>query len=67
MPEETAFKGITPIVALDCEMVICEDGQRHLARVTIVNYNRVVLLDEFVKPALTVRNYLTDVTNITAF
>lgn len=67
MPTDGTFKGETPIVALDCEMVVCSDGQKHLARVTIVNYNRHVLFDEFVKPPLAVKDYLTHITNITAF
>lgn len=65
--EEKVFKGETPIIAIDCEMVLCADTQKHLARISIVNYNRVVLLDEFVKPELPVKNYLSHITNIDAF
>ena len=67
IPTDGTFKGETPVLALDCEMVACTDGQKHLARVTIVNYNRHVLFDEFVKPSLPVKDYLTHITNITAF
>jgi RNA exonuclease 4 len=67
LPDASTFKKETPIIALDCEMVICTDGQKHLARVTIINYNRHVLFDEHIKPPLPVKNYLTHITNITAF
>lgn len=67
MPEEDSFKGITPIVSIDCEMIICEDKQKHLARLTIVNYNRHIIFDEYIKPKLKVINYLTHITNLDAF
>lgn len=66
-PEDKTFKGETTIVAIDCEMVLCTDTQKHLARLTIVNYNRVVLIDEYVKPELPVKNYISHITNIDAF
>ena len=47
------FKGVTPTVAIDCEMVMCktESGPKHeIARVSIVNYNGFTLYDEYVKP-----------------
>ena len=67
LPEENLYKKETPILALDCEMVICEDNQRHLARLSIVNFNRHVIFDEYIKPTLKVKNYLFDITNIDPF
>lgn len=67
-PDPSSFKGITPVVAIDCEMVMCEDfekTQKHLiARVSIVNYNGHVLLDSYVNPQRRVINYLTWVSGI---
>lgn len=50
VPEENSFKKETPIVAIDCEFVIGENGLKELARITIVNFNRHVLFDEIIKP-----------------
>lgn len=67
LPESETYKKETPILALDCEMVICEDNQRHLARLSIVNYNRHVIFDEYIKPEKKVKNYLKEITNIDSF
>lgn len=44
----------SPYIALDCEMVLCknEDGEffHELARVSIVDYENYVIIDQFVKP-----------------
>ena len=45
IPDETLFKGITPLVAIDCEMVECETNLSVLARISIVNYDGHVILD----------------------
>ena len=47
-PIANTFKGHTPTVAIDCEMVLCKTdvGERHeIARVSIVNYNGYTLYD----------------------
>ncbi len=67
MPDGKDYKKATSIIAIDCEMVICEDEQSHLARLSVVNFNRHVLFDEIIKPALKVKNYLTSVTNLDSF
>ncbi|KAL4499640.1 hypothetical protein ABPG72_017180 [Tetrahymena utriculariae] len=70
-PQNDGYKGLTPIVAIDCEMVQCEAGQKdgfptqELARVSIVNYNGHVLLDTYVRPQKKIKNYLTKVSGIT--
>lgn len=64
LPDPKDHQKETPVIAIDCEMVICEDQQRHLARVSIVNYNRHVLFDEYIKPTMKITNYLKEVTNL---
>ena len=54
----------TPFVALDCEMVEIDGFEDGLARVSIVNYNGHVLLDEYVKPEGKITNYRTWVSGI---
>lgn len=63
-PEDSMFKGITPVVSLDCEMVKCGD-ESELARISIINYNGHVLMDEYVRPKKYITNYLTWVSGIT--
>lgn len=52
---------VTPIVALDCEMVGVgpEGRQDELARVSVVNYTGDVLYDTFVRPREPVTDYRT--------
>jgi RNA exonuclease 1 len=56
----------TNMVAVDCEMVLCEDGTEGLVRVGVVDRDLKVILDEFVKPNKPVVDYRTDITGITA-
>lgn len=51
--------GLTPIVALDCEMVgVGPEGKRSaLARVALVNQEGHVLMDMHVKPKEKVTDY----------
>ena len=67
VPLPKTHKLSTPIIAIDCEMVVCTDSQKHLARLSIVNFNRHTLFDEFIKPELPVKNYLNHITNIDSF
>ena len=57
-------KGITPIVALDWEMVEVDHSSDGLARVSIVNYNGHVLMDTFVVPRGKITNYRSWVSGI---
>ena len=50
VPDSKSYTQPTPIVAIDCEFVLGENGLKELARITIVNYNRNVLFDEIIKP-----------------
>lgn len=57
---------VTPIIALDCEMVgIGPSGfTSMLARISIVNFNGEVLYDKFVLPTDTVTDYRTHASGI---
>ena len=50
VPDNNSFNKETPIVAIDCEFVIGENGLKEIARISIVNYNRHILFDEVIKP-----------------
>ena len=54
------------IVAIDCEMISTESNPNTLARVSVVDFDGNVLLDEYVKPKDKVRNYKTAVSGIKA-
>ncbi|ESQ54057.1 hypothetical protein EUTSA_v10024938mg [Eutrema salsugineum] len=54
------------MVAIDCEMVQCEDGSDAVVRVAAVDRDLKVILDEFVKPDQPVVDYRTDITGLTA-
>mgnify|MGYP000865260170 CR=1 FL=1 len=56
---------VTPIIAIDCEMVKVEDDQSEVARITIVNYNNHVLFDQYIRPKGKITNYLTFVSGVT--
>ncbi|CDW84774.1 interferon-stimulated gene 20 kda protein [Stylonychia lemnae] len=64
-PLANAFKGDTPIVSIDCEMVEVDKFSDGLARVSIVNYNGHILYDQYVKPEGRITNYRTWVSGIT--
>ena len=66
-PDLKAFAGPTPILAIDCEMIQCVDKSKQLARVSIVNYNRQVIFDEYIKPEGEVKDYLSEITNLNSF
>lgn len=54
------------MVAIDCEMVLCEDGTDALVRVCVVDRDLKVKLDELVKPDKEVVDYRTNITGVTA-
>lgn len=60
-----AFKGVTKIVCMDCEMVGVGDGSENmLARVSIVNQYGEPVYDKFVKPKEEVTDYRTFVSGV---
>lgn len=60
--------GLTPLVALDCEMVGVGPGgvRSALARVAVVNAEGNVLLDVFVRPKEAVTDYRTKFSGVRA-
>ncbi|KPI45381.1 putative exonuclease [Cyphellophora attinorum] len=56
---------VAPVYALDCEMVVTDDDRHSLARVSIVNWDGITVLDELVKPSLPIKDYLTQYSGIT--
>ncbi|MCL7035597.1 hypothetical protein MKW94_025798 [Papaver nudicaule] len=54
------------MLAVDCEMVQCEDGTEPAVKVCVVDENLEVQLDTFVHPNKTVQDYRTEITGITA-
>ncbi|KAG9159352.1 hypothetical protein Leryth_017976 [Lithospermum erythrorhizon] len=60
------FQKSTAVVAIDCEMVLCEDGTEALARVCAVDRDLQVKLDELVRPDKEIADYRTEITGIDA-
>ncbi|XP_024007211.1 small RNA degrading nuclease 3 [Eutrema salsugineum] len=56
----------TRMIAIDCEMVTCDDGSEAVVRVGVVDRDLKVVLDNFVKPSLPVVDYKTEITGVTA-
>ncbi|CAM8921912.1 unnamed protein product [Rhodiola kirilowii] len=54
------------MVAIDCEMVRCEDGTEALVKVCVVNRDLQVKLDELVNPGKPVMDYKTQITGVSA-
>ena len=65
-PGPKAPQEVTKVVAVDCEMVEVDRWSEGLARVSIVNFYGVVLMDKFVIPEGKVTNYRTWVSGVTA-
>ncbi|CAH2064535.1 unnamed protein product [Thlaspi arvense] len=65
MKSSTVMKS-TEMIAIDCEMVLCEDGTEGLVRVGAVDRNLKVILDKYVKPDKRVVDYRTVITGVTA-
>ena len=62
---ENMGKNRAEYVAIDCEMVATVEDINALARVSVVNENCNVLLDEFVVPESRIRDYRTRYSGIT--
>ncbi|KAJ5592003.1 uncharacterized protein N7459_002372 [Penicillium hispanicum] len=69
VPESEIQKGSMTagryILSLDCEMCLNDNNEQELARISMVNWDGEVVVDELVKPARPVINYLTQYSGIT--
>ncbi|CAN6450876.1 unnamed protein product [Victoria cruziana] len=54
------------MIAIDCEMVLCEDGTEAVVKVCAVDEDMEIKLDVLVNPMKAVSDYRTDVTGISA-
>ena len=68
-PNEVEQGSITAgrtILAMDCEMCKTEDSDAALTRISLVDWNGEVVMDELVKPDKPILDYLTPYSGITA-
>ncbi|ORE10435.1 hypothetical protein BCV72DRAFT_313644 [Rhizopus microsporus var. microsporus] len=63
-PVDGVMKPVKRIIAVDCEMVMTEKGSA-LARITLIDEDGSILLDELVKPDAPITDYLTQYSGIT--
>ncbi|KAG8384340.1 hypothetical protein BUALT_Bualt04G0108000 [Buddleja alternifolia] len=56
----------TSMIAIDCEMVLCEDGSEALVKVCAVDRDLKVKLDKVVNPNKAIADYRTEITGISA-
>ncbi|KAK7263183.1 hypothetical protein RJT34_30769 [Clitoria ternatea] len=56
----------TEMFAVDCEMVLCEDGTEGLVKICVVDHNLEVKLNELVKPDKGIADYRTDITGVSS-
>ncbi|KAF1842645.1 uncharacterized protein K460DRAFT_407041 [Cucurbitaria berberidis CBS 394.84] len=54
------------IISVDCEMCKAEDDQLVLTRISLIDWDGSVVLDKLVKPDVTIKDYLTQWSGITA-
>ncbi|KAK9165817.1 hypothetical protein Scep_001008 [Stephania cephalantha] len=52
--------------AVDCEMVLCENGTEAVVKVSLVDHNLEVKLGELVNPNMPIADYRTEITGICA-
>ncbi|KAL8768571.1 MAG: hypothetical protein Q9209_005256 [Squamulea sp. 1 TL-2023] len=53
------------VLAMDCEMCTVEDGEAALTRISLVNWDGEIVVDELVKPDKPIIDYLTRFSGIT--
>ncbi|KAJ5183884.1 exonuclease [Penicillium capsulatum] len=63
--EQGSMSAGRQVLALDCEMCLTEGGQSELARISILNWDGEVVMDELVKPSRPITDYLTRFSGIT--
>ncbi|XWS45221.1 hypothetical protein CRYUN_Cryun15aG0117600 [Craigia yunnanensis] len=66
LPKKSQMMRSNAMLAVDCEMVLCEDGTEALARVCVVDRDLQVKIDELVNPNKEVADYRTEITGVAA-
>ncbi|XWS33565.1 hypothetical protein CRYUN_Cryun22dG0094200 [Craigia yunnanensis] len=66
LPKKSRMMRSNAMVAVDCEMVLCEDGTEALVRVCVVDRDLQVKIDELVNPNKAVADYRTEITGVAA-
>ncbi|XWS29782.1 hypothetical protein CRYUN_Cryun24cG0059900 [Craigia yunnanensis] len=66
LPKKSQVMKSNAMFAVDCEMVLCEDGTEALVRVCVVDRDLQVKLDELVNPNKAVADYRTEITGVAA-
>jgi len=56
--------GVQTLLAIDCEMVQTEESTRALVRVSVVDHNKAIIFNEFVKPEGKVIDYRAEISGI---
>ncbi|XP_074308793.1 small RNA degrading nuclease 1-like [Silene latifolia] len=59
-------KSSNTLLAVDCEMVLCEDGTEALVEICVVDRDLQIKLHEFVKPEKQIVDYRTQITGVSA-
>jgi RNA exonuclease 4 len=55
---------VTPVLAIDCEMVLMDSGDSEIARVSILNYNGHVIFDDYFRPDGRIKDFLTQFSGV---
>ncbi|KAH9615745.1 hypothetical protein KSS87_023518 [Heliosperma pusillum] len=58
------MKPSNTLLAVDCEMVLCEDGTEALVEICVVDRDLQIKLHEFVKPEKQIADYRTQITGV---
>ncbi|OAE25728.1 hypothetical protein AXG93_4368s1880 [Marchantia polymorpha subsp. ruderalis] len=54
------------LLAMDCEMVLCDDGTSQVVRVCVVDRDLETIIDTLVQPSKKVKEYKSHITGVTA-
>ncbi|KAK8606871.1 hypothetical protein V6N13_052624 [Hibiscus sabdariffa] len=65
-PKKSRAMRSNAMIAIDCEMVLCEDGTEALVKVCAVDRDLQVKIYELVKPNKAVADYRTEITGVAA-
>ncbi|KAG4176084.1 hypothetical protein ERO13_A11G230304v2 [Gossypium hirsutum] len=65
-PKKSRALKSNAMIAVDCEMVLCDDGTEALVRVCAVDRDLQVKINELIKPNKAVADYRTEITGVAA-